>query len=81
MAWPRQNSSGIRTLAITRAGQEIYGSQAELDQTASHIMWTAPLEEGGVVGGLNTGIIGATYYSGGSYEGRLQNAIIMNGKI
>ncbi len=48
---------------------------------SSHIMWTAPLEEGGVVGGLNTGIIGATYYSGGSYEGRLQNAIIMNGKI
>jgi hypothetical protein len=48
---------------------------------SSHIMWTAPLEEGGVVGGLTTGITGATYYSGGSYEGRLQNAIIMNGKI
>ncbi len=44
-------------------------------------MWTAPLEDGGVVGGINTGITGATYYSGGSYEGRLQNAIIMNGRL
>ncbi len=46
-----------------------------------HIMWTAPLEDGGVVGGINTGIDGATFYSGGSYEGRFQNAMIMNGRL
>ena len=46
-----------------------------------HIMWTSPIESGGVVGGINTGIDGATYYSGGSYEGRFQNAIIMDGKL
>jgi hypothetical protein len=48
---------------------------------SSHIMWTAPMEDGGVVGGTNTGITGATYYSGGSYEGRLGNAIIMYGRL
>jgi hypothetical protein len=45
-----------------------------------HIMWTKPIEYGGVVGGtLTTQVDGATYYSGGSYEGRFNNAIIMNG--
>jgi outer membrane protein assembly factor BamB len=47
--------------------------------TSSHIMWTLPIEFGGVVGGSNTGVPGATYYSGSSYESRFVNAIIMNG--
>ena len=48
---------------------------------SSHIMWTNPIEAGGVVGGINTGIDGATYYSGGSYEGRFQRAIILDGRL
>jgi hypothetical protein len=48
---------------------------------SSHIVWTTPLEDGGVVGGINTGITGATYYSGGSYEGRFQNALIVGGRL
>ncbi|MGE5556727.1 MAG: PQQ-binding-like beta-propeller repeat protein [Methanocella sp.] len=46
-----------------------------------HIAWTLPFESGGVVGGTNTVVDGATYYSGGSYQGRFQNSIIMDGKI
>ena len=46
-----------------------------------HIMWTKPIEFGGVVGGGNTGVNGATYYSGGSYEGRFATAIIMSGRL
>jgi hypothetical protein len=42
-------------------------------------MWTKPIEFGGVVGGSYTGVLGATYYSGGSYEGRFATSIIMNG--
>ena len=34
-------------------------------------MWTKPIEFGGVVGGSNTGVLGATYYSGSSYEGTI----------
>jgi len=45
-----------------------------------HILWTQPIEFGGVVGG-NTGIPGETYYSGGSYEGRFVNSIIMHGRL
>ena len=47
----------------------------------SHIVWTRPYEDGGVVGGINTGITGATFYSGGSYEGRFQNGLIINGRL
>jgi len=46
---------------------------------SSHIMWTKPIEFGGVVGGTATQIPGTTYYSGGSYEGRFNNAIIIHG--
>jgi outer membrane protein assembly factor BamB len=49
--------------------------------SSSHIAWTTPFEDGGVVGGTNTYVDGATYYSGGSYEGRFQNSIIMNGRL
>lgn len=34
-----------------------------------HIMWTKPLQFGGVVGGSHTGIPGISYYTGLSYEG------------
>jgi outer membrane protein assembly factor BamB len=44
-----------------------------------HIMWTKPIEFGGVVGGTSTGVNGSTYYSGGSYEGRFATSLIMNG--
>jgi hypothetical protein len=33
---------------------------------SGHIVWTTPLEDGGVVGGIKTGVEGATFYSGGS---------------
>jgi hypothetical protein len=49
--------------------------------SSSHVMWTTPIEAGGVVGGTNTAVEGATYYSGGSYEGRFGNAIILDGRI
>ncbi len=48
---------------------------------SSHVSWTLPFEDGGVVGGTNTYVDGATYYSGGSYEGRFQNSIIMGGRL
>ncbi|MEM2351324.1 MAG: PQQ-binding-like beta-propeller repeat protein, partial [Thermoproteota archaeon] len=46
-----------------------------------HIMWTMPIEFGGVVGGSVGYIPGVTYYSGGSYEGRFYGSIIMHGRL
>ena len=45
-----------------------------------HIMWTRPIEFGGIVGGT-TEIPGVGYYSGGSYEGRFNDAVIMQGRL
>ena len=47
---------------------------------SAHILWTRSLETGGVVGGTYS-IPGVGFYSGGSYEGRFQNSIILYGKL
>jgi outer membrane protein assembly factor BamB len=49
--------------------------------SSSHIMWTKPIEFGGVIGGSQLPENGSTYYSGGSYEGRFGDAMIMQGRL
>ncbi|MEJ2280950.1 MAG: hypothetical protein P8X97_03410 [Candidatus Bathyarchaeota archaeon] len=47
-----------------------------------HIMWTKPIQDGGVVGGSSTtSIPGDTYYSGMAYQTRVSNPIIMHGRL
>jgi outer membrane protein assembly factor BamB len=48
---------------------------------SAHIMWSRPLQDGGVVGGSNTAIPGEMYYTGSSYNTRFANAIIMYGRL
>ena len=48
---------------------------------SGHIMWTKPMEFGGVVGGSNTAVPGATFYSGSSYEPVFGEPIIMGGYL
>ncbi|TFH22642.1 hypothetical protein E4G67_04130, partial [Candidatus Bathyarchaeota archaeon] len=45
----------------------------------SHVMWTKPIQEGGVVGGTNNFVDGEGYYIGTTYNRRFNNPIIMNG--
>jgi outer membrane protein assembly factor BamB len=56
----------------------------------SHVMWTRPLQFGGVVGGNpfvaggsnpNGAVQGVQYYEGSSYEPRYVNPIIISGKL
>ena len=47
----------------------------------SHVMWTKPVQEGGVVGGNRFETIGATYMEGSAYNNRLQNPIIVYGRL
>ncbi|MCX7596750.1 MAG: hypothetical protein N2235_24000, partial [Fischerella sp.] len=49
--------------------------------SSPHVMWTIPLQNGGVVGGTSTSILGVTYYTGMSYEGKFSNPIIIQGKL
>jgi len=47
--------------------------------TTAHMMWTQPIQFGGIVGGNDTNIPGEGYYQGGSYNIRFGDPIIMNG--
>jgi outer membrane protein assembly factor BamB len=47
----------------------------------SHIMWTKPIQDGGVVGGENTYINGDVFYNGINYNARFRNPIIMYGRL
>ncbi len=47
---------------------------------SAHIMWTKPIEFGGIVG-ETTEVPGVGFYSGGSYEGRFTSSMIMNGYL
>jgi hypothetical protein len=65
-------------------GSQIVGGIVQLDGTApnsAHVMWTKPLQDGGVVGGSRTGIEGITYYDGSAYEGKGRNSLIMYGRF
>jgi len=47
----------------------------------SHVMWTMPIQEGGVVGGDLFDIPGNTYFEGSAYIQRFTNPIIVNGRL
>ena len=46
-----------------------------------HIMWTKPLQNGGVVGGNDFPIQGSTYFEGSAYNQRFTYPIIINGVL
>jgi outer membrane protein assembly factor BamB len=46
-----------------------------------HVMWSRPIQDGGVVGGSSYDVLGKTYYMGGSYNTRFSNALIMHGRL
>ncbi len=48
---------------------------------SAHVMWTKPIQYGGVVGGNNTAVQGEAYYQGGSYNSRYSNGLIMQGTL
>ncbi len=76
------NSPYIRTGATSTGGAGWGRYQPDgIGPNSPHIMWTKPIQYGGVVGGNNTAISGETYYMGGSYNVRFSNAIIMHGTL
>ena len=48
---------------------------------SSHVMWTKPLQFGGIVGGDNTAIPSIAFYTGLSYESRFSRPIIIYGRL
>ena len=62
------------------SGSPSYNINAVGSQT-SHIMWTSPLQSGGVVGGTASSTLGETYFEGSAYLSRFTNAIILDGML
>jgi hypothetical protein len=58
-------------------GHQDYG----IAPNSAHIIWTKPIQFGGVVGGNGTAVPGEMYYSGLSYNGRFANPLIMYGTL
>jgi hypothetical protein len=52
-----------------------------LAPNSAHIMWTKPIQYGGIAPGNSTGIPGEMFYTGSSYNPRFNNALIMYGKL
>jgi hypothetical protein len=83
--WYIISSNWLGSPYIPGAG-DTYSTQGSVqpDGTAPnspHIMWSRPLQDGGVVGGSSYHANGTTYFMGGSYQIRFQNALIMYGRL
>ena len=72
--------SGIGNSPNLGANEEQFPTQ-DVGPMTAHIMWTKPLQSGGVVGGNNFVIQGDTYFEGSAYEQRFDNPIILDGML
>jgi hypothetical protein len=62
-------------------GEQLAGASDVVGSLTGHIMWTKPIESGGVVGGNQTSIAGDTYFEGSAYNQRFVNPIIVDGML
>ncbi len=73
-------NTGGDALSGPFTGMAIFPGDAVGSQT-SHVMWTKPLQSGGVVGGNDVGITADTYFDGSAYIIRYNNPIILDGML
>jgi hypothetical protein len=81
--WYTIASNWLGSPYITGAGAAYIGGE-QPDGSApnsSHIMWTKPIQYGGIIGGNSTTVPGEAYYEGLSYNPRFGNPIIMQGTL
>jgi hypothetical protein len=79
--------TGAAVIPATGVGTITGFSQSQMNRypgdaigsLTSHIMWTNPLQMGGVVGGNYYSTPGVAYFEGSAYCNRVQNPIIING--
>ncbi len=78
-----QNSNWANIASNWLGGASIITNfqQDGIAPNSPHIMWTTPLQNGGIVGGKSTSIPSVSYYAGLSYEGKFANPIIIQGKL
>jgi hypothetical protein len=74
--WFTISSNWLSSAYITDRTQD-YGTAPN----SAHIMWTRPIDTGGVVGGNYSDIQGEGFYAGRSYNARFTNPIVMYGVL
>lgn len=75
---------GSPQLGTTGLGTVTSSSNVQPDGTgpnSAHVMWTKPIQAGGIVGGTHVGVPGNQFYTGQSYNQRFQNPIILQGVV
>jgi hypothetical protein len=60
-------------------GEQLAGANDVVGSLTSHVMWTKPLDSGGIVGNNQTAIQGDSYFDGSAYNQRYTNPIIVDG--
>jgi hypothetical protein len=83
--WWSISSNWLGDPYILGAG-DTYGTQGSIQPNgiapnSPHIMWSKPIQDGGVVGGSGYHVNGTTYYMGGSYNMRFANPLVMHGRL
>jgi hypothetical protein len=78
--WLGIGSPGYGGFASPGSKQNSFPGDA-IGPLTNHVMWTKPLQAGGVVGGNNFAIQGNTYFEGSAYNQRFANPIVINGKL
>ncbi len=79
--WWTVSSNWLGAPSSTNQG---YGSDFPGDAigpVTAHVMWTKPLQSGGVVGGNHFVIQGDTWFEGSAYNNKYTNPIILDGKL
>jgi hypothetical protein len=73
---------GFANTFNTGGNGQMFGPVDAAGPLTGHIMWTKPLQSGGVVGsGTGLSVLGDTYFEGSAYIQRYQNPIVVNGRI
>jgi hypothetical protein len=79
--WLGTGSPGLAGFAFTGSFQGSYSGDA-VGPLTGHVMWTKPLQLGGVVGGTNNNDInGETWFEGSAYNQRYTNPIVVGGRL
>ena len=79
---PVNSNTGYGVISGTNSRSEIqrYPGDAVGSKTG-HVMWTKPLQSGGVVGGETYEVDGQTFFEGSAYVNRFENPIIVAGML
>ncbi len=78
--WLGSGAPGYSGYSFGGSAQSSFPGDA-VGPLTSHVMWTTPIQGGGVVGGNNFAIAGDTYFEGSAYQQRFTNPIILDGML